>query len=176
MRFGAILSVLSLGLVAIAAPTAYVQETAVARSAPVDLAVRDIVAPMASYEKRAESIVVARASVDNFMDTINSVKSELDNLAAPFSECSFLGPIVGRIGTESDFPLLVGQAQTRSVLDDSDWEGIFASITVQLNILVTLFADVSLLGLINIQVVASICASIFIVSTLHHIAKFPVVK
>ncbi|KDQ08034.1 hypothetical protein BOTBODRAFT_180182 [Botryobasidium botryosum FD-172 SS1] len=57
MRFGAILSVLSLGLVAFAAPAAYVQGSALAYRAPAEIAVRGIISPVEAYHKRAEGAV-----------------------------------------------------------------------------------------------------------------------
>ncbi|KDQ11546.1 hypothetical protein BOTBODRAFT_452102 [Botryobasidium botryosum FD-172 SS1] len=133
MRFGAILSVLSLGLLAIAAPTPTLQDVAVARSAPVDLVVRDIASPAVSFDKGVGDLVAARAAADDFMTQLNNINNNLETIAAPFID--------------------VKVVVTAEVL---------ATVQAQINVLVGLFINVGIFLQIDINVVAAIFASISI--------------
>ncbi|KDQ11547.1 hypothetical protein BOTBODRAFT_452131 [Botryobasidium botryosum FD-172 SS1] len=112
MRFGAILSVLSLGLLAIAAPTPSLQDVAVARSAPVDLVVRDVVSPALSFDKGVGDVVAARAAAaDDFMAQLNSINNDLKAKAS----------------------------QLDVVADVNAWIALVAAIEVHIGVLVNLF-------------------------------------
>ncbi|KDQ19052.1 hypothetical protein BOTBODRAFT_171014 [Botryobasidium botryosum FD-172 SS1] len=133
MRFGAILSVLSLGLVAFAAPTAHVQESAIARRAPVEVAAREVVAPVARSTSE---------SVEDFINKLQSVKSELD--------C-----VVEEIESNNQYKSVRSN-------DEWDWEGTFNTVTVQLNVVVNVFTDCSFVSEIDVQEIAELVAAIII--------------
>jgi len=135
MRFGAILSVLSLGLLAIAIPTPSLQDVAVARSAPMDLVVRDVASPAVSFDKDVGDVIPARATAaDDFMAQLNSIN---DDLKAKASQLSAL-------------------------TDVNAWVALVAAIEVHIGVLVNLFASVSISVAVNVQAMAAVTAEIFI--------------
>ncbi|KDQ12471.1 hypothetical protein BOTBODRAFT_189196 [Botryobasidium botryosum FD-172 SS1] len=136
MRFGAILSaVLSFGLLVVAAPTSNVQDVAVARSLPIDLAIRDVSAPVARYVEERDAFASIQTRED-FITTVKNAQAVIVKLCAD---------ITIQINAKVDVAVVLK---------------FFADLTVQLDIILKACASIGLL--IDINLVVKLILDIFV--------------
>jgi len=97
---------------------------------------------------RAEDVVVARAAAaDDFMNKLNGVKSNLESMVVPTN-------VANKAAVQADA-----------------WAEVVVAVNVQINVLVGIFTDNTVLALLDITVVVSILSGICInIATLLHAA------
>jgi len=107
----------------------------VARSLPVDLAVREVAVPVARYVEERDVVSTLEAR-DDFLTTCNNAQAIIISICAKIT------------------------AQANLKVDVSVIVGLFAQLTVQLNIILSACATIGLL--IDISAVVKIILSIFV--------------